>query len=58
MERFAIHLVTLNPTTGAETAKTRPCVIVSPGELYKGGHFTGGLSKGDPSAFSPSQVSR
>ena len=32
-ERFSVHLVTLDPTTGAETAKTRPCVIVSPNEL-------------------------
>ena len=31
-ERFSVHLVTLDPTTGAETAKTRPCVIVSPNE--------------------------
>jgi len=31
-ERFAVHLVTLDPTTDAETAKTRPCVIVSPNE--------------------------
>ena len=35
MERFAIHLVRLDPATGAETAKTRPCVIVSPNELNR-----------------------
>ena len=35
MERFAIHLVRLDPATGAETAKTRPCVVVSPNELHR-----------------------
>jgi mRNA interferase MazF len=34
-ERFGIFLVRLDPTTGAETAKTRPCVIVSPEELHR-----------------------
>jgi len=32
-ERFGIFLVKLDPVAGAETAKTRPCVIVSPDEL-------------------------
>ncbi len=35
IERFSIFLVRLDPTTGAETAKTRPCVIVSPDELNR-----------------------
>jgi mRNA interferase MazF len=35
IERFAIYLVKLDPTTGAETAKTRPSVIVSPDELNR-----------------------
>lgn len=35
IERFNIFLVRLDPTTGAETAKTRPCVIVSPDELNR-----------------------
>ena len=35
IERFAIFLVKLDPATGAETAKTRPCVIVSPDELNR-----------------------
>jgi len=35
MERFGIHLVTLDPAIGAETAKTRPCVILSPNELNR-----------------------
>jgi mRNA interferase MazF len=33
IERFNIFLVRLDPTIGAETAKTRPCVVVSPDEL-------------------------
>lgn len=32
MKRFDVHLVRLDPVMGAETAKTRPCVIVSPDE--------------------------
>jgi mRNA interferase MazF len=35
IERFNIFLVRLDPATGAETAKTRPCVIVSPDELNR-----------------------
>ena len=34
-ERFNIFLVRLDPTAGAETAKTRPCVVVSPDELNR-----------------------
>ena len=33
IERFAVFLVTLDPALGSETAKTRPCVIVSPDDL-------------------------
>jgi len=33
--RFGIFLVRLDPGTGAETAKTRPCVVVSPDELNR-----------------------
>lgn len=36
IERFGIFLVKLDPATGAETAKTRPCVVVSPNELNRG----------------------
>ena len=32
-ERFNVFLVRLDPTAGAETAKTRPCVVVSPDKL-------------------------
>lgn len=35
MERFSIHLITLDPAIGAETAKTRPCVVLSPNELNR-----------------------
>src|SRR5882672_10571031 len=35
VERFNIFLVRLGPATGAETAKTRPCVVVSPDELNR-----------------------
>lgn len=34
-ERFQVFLVRLDPSTGAETAKTRPCVVVSPDELNR-----------------------
>ena len=35
VERFNIFLTRLDPATGAETTKTRPCVIVSPDELNR-----------------------
>jgi len=35
MDRFSIFLVRLDPAAGAETAKIRPCVIVSPDELNR-----------------------
>ena len=33
MSRGEVHLVRLDPTSGREIRKTRPCVIVSPDEL-------------------------
>jgi mRNA interferase MazF len=33
VSRFDIYLVNLDPTTGAEMRKTRPCVIISPDEM-------------------------
>jgi mRNA interferase MazF len=33
IERFNIFLVRLDPATGAETAKTRPCVVISANSL-------------------------
>jgi mRNA interferase MazF len=35
IERCQVFLVRLDPATGAETAKTRPCVVVSPDELNR-----------------------
>jgi mRNA interferase MazF len=35
IERFSIFLVKLDPAAGAETAKTRRCVVVSPDELNR-----------------------
>src|ERR1039457_3932874 len=35
IERFGIFLVRFDPDAGAETAKTRPCVVVSPDELNR-----------------------
>lgn len=33
--RFNIFLVRLDPVAGAESSKTRPCVVVSPDELNR-----------------------
>lgn len=33
VNRFEVFLVTLNPTVGHETKKTRPCVVISPDEM-------------------------
>ena len=33
--RGEVHLVRLDPTTGSEIRKTRPCLIVSPDELNR-----------------------
>ena len=32
VNQFEVHLISLDPTKGAEMKKTRPCVIVSPDE--------------------------
>jgi mRNA interferase MazF len=34
VKRGEIWLVELNPTVGSEIRKTRPCVVVSPGEMH------------------------
>jgi len=34
IRRGEIWLAVLNPTIGAETQKTRPCVVVSPPEMH------------------------
>lgn len=31
--RFDVYLIKLDPTTGSEIKKTRPCVIISPDEM-------------------------
>lgn len=33
--QYAIHWINLDPTTGSEISKTRPCVIISPNEMNK-----------------------
>ena len=35
IERFAIHLVRLDPVEGSEMDKSRPCVVLSPDELNR-----------------------
>jgi mRNA interferase MazF len=35
VNRFEIWLVSLDPTKGSETAKTRPCLIISPDSANK-----------------------
>jgi len=37
-ERFAVYLVRLDPTVGAEIRKTRPCVVVSPDVMHRHVH--------------------
>jgi mRNA interferase MazF len=34
-QRFDVYLVNLDPTVGAESQKTRPCVIVSPDQMNR-----------------------
>jgi len=33
VRRFDVYLVNLDPTTGSEIQKTRPCLVVSPDEM-------------------------
>jgi mRNA interferase MazF len=33
VQRFDIYLVNLDPTTGSEIQKTRPCLVISPDEM-------------------------
>ena len=35
IEQFNVYLIDLDPTTGSEMKKTRPCVIISPNELNR-----------------------
>jgi len=34
VKRFEVYLINLDPTTGSEIKKTRPCVIISPNEMH------------------------
>ena len=33
--RFEIYLINLDPTTGREIKKTRPCLVISPDEMNR-----------------------
>jgi mRNA interferase MazF len=33
VKRFDVYLVNLDPTTGVEIQKTRPCLVISPDEM-------------------------
>ncbi len=33
VRRFSVYLVRLDPTSGAEIRKTRPCLVISPDEM-------------------------
>jgi len=35
VQRFDVHLISLDPTKGSEIRKTRPCLIISPDEMNK-----------------------
>jgi mRNA interferase MazF len=35
VKRFEVYLVTLDPTTGREIKKTRPCLVISPDEMNR-----------------------
>ena len=35
VNRFEVHLVSLDPAVGSEVKKTRPCVVVSPDEMNR-----------------------
>ena len=35
VKRFDVYLINLDPTTGHEIKKTRPCLIISPDEMNR-----------------------
>lgn len=35
IRRFDVYLINLDPTTGSEIRKVRPCVVVSPDEMNR-----------------------
>ena len=34
VKQFDVYLINLDPTTGSEIKKTRPCVVISPNEMH------------------------
>lgn len=34
VKQFEVYLINLDPTTGSEIKKTRPCVVISPNEMH------------------------
>lgn len=34
VKQFEVYLINLDPTSGSEIKKTRPCVVVSPNEMH------------------------
>lgn len=35
IQRFEVHLISLDPTKGSEIKKTRPCIVISPDEMNR-----------------------
>lgn len=35
IEQYEVYLINLDPTTGHEITKTRPCVVISPDEMNR-----------------------
>lgn len=35
VKRFDVYLINLDPTTGGEIRKTRPCLVISPDEMNR-----------------------
>ena len=35
VKRFDVYLMNLDPTTGSEIRKTRPCLVISPDEMNR-----------------------
>jgi mRNA interferase MazF len=35
IKQYGVHWISLDPATGSEVSKTRPCVIISPDEMNK-----------------------
>lgn len=35
INQYSVYWIDLNPTTGSEVSKTRPCVVISPDEMNR-----------------------